>query len=514
MMDLLTIDVGTTNWKALLFNAEGEVTASAKIPTVISNDKWGLPCYSHELLWSSIVSCIKDINAAHGLARVGAVAVTSMAESVIPIDKGGEVLCDVIPWFDARSISELDVFHKEIGNDAVFDQTGLEIGAIFSLPKILWMRRHHPDIFDRAAKWLQMSDFINFKLTGKTVTDYSIACRTMAFDINTNTWSNSITKAVGVSTQVFPDVCASGTQIGIVTKEAAFATGLKQGTPVIMGGHDHPCATISANTFGSSAILDSSGTAEPFLFVSERGAELPEKRLGQRHGRHPDPERFIIWGGIVSSGISVEWAVKRLGLCNDWHFTAPDIPLNELFDMCKDLPCGSGGVIFTPFLRGSGAPEWDPRMKANFLGANHNTTSRHMLRAVLEGLSYQAKIIIEMQEALSGKTVDQIVCVGGGSRGRLWQQIKADVIGKPVVTRTVDEATGQGAAILAGVGIGLFKDMYEGAKAFAKEAQTYLPDTANHQAYQPIVDIYRDVHQTLQDINHRLDDFSKQNLSI
>ena len=510
MINLLIIDVGTTNWKALLFDTNGEVVASSKTPTVISSDQWGLPCYSHEQMWSSIVTCIKNIDAAHGLDNVGAVAVTSMAESVIPIDKNGEVLCDVIPWFDARSISELDVFKQEIGNEAVFNATGLEIGAIFSLPKILWMRKHHPDIFNRAAKWLQMSDFINFKLTGKTVTDYSMACRTMAFDISTNTWSDTLTNVAGVDKRIFPDVYASGTQIGTVTKTAAGITGLKQGTPVIMGGHDHPCATISGNTFGSSAILDSSGTAEPFLFVSDVGASLPAKRLGQRHGRHPDPNRFIVWGGIVSSGISVEWAVKRLGLCNDWHFTVPDIPLNDLFEMCADLPCGSGGIIFTPFLRGSGAPEWDPKMKANFLGADHNTTSRHMLRAVLEGLSYQAKIIIDIQEALSSKSIEQIVCVGGGSRGKLWQQIKADVTGKPVVTRTVDEATGQGAAILAATGIGVFKDMYEGAEKFAEESQRYMPDKANHNAYQPIIEIYRDVHQALQDINHRLDAFSKQ----
>ena len=508
MAYLLSIDVGTTNWKAILFDTQGNVVSQAKIPTVISKDAKGLPCYSHQILWSSIVQCIKTIDASFGLNEVAAIAVTSMAESVIPIDSEGNELYDIIPWFDTRSISELDIFFKTIGDKTVFETTGLEIGPIFSLPKILWMRRNHPDVFSRAHKWLQMSDYINFKLTGQTVTDYSMACRTMAFDIRTNTWSDTIAKAVGVDVSIFPELCASGKQIGTVSSNAAKLTGLKTGTPVVMGGHDHPVATISANTFGSKAILDSSGTAEPFLFVSNPGDALPKQRIGQRHGRHPDPSRYISWGGIVSSGICVEWAVKRLGLCNDWNFSTPDMPLNDLFEMCASLPCGSGGVLFTPFLRGSGAPEWDPNMRANFLGAHQDTTSRHLLRSVLEGLSYQAKIIIEMQEKLSGQKIDKIVCVGGGSRGKLWQQIKADVTGKPVATCAVDEATSQGAAILAAVGVGLFDDMYAGAKKFSNRASVYLPNMDNHKAYQPIVDIYRDTHTDLLRINHRLTEFA------
>ncbi|MBN2557669.1 MAG: hypothetical protein JXB33_02815, partial [Clostridia bacterium] len=213
----------------------------------------------------------------------------------------------------------------------------------------------------------------------------------------------------------------------------------------------------------------------------------------------------ILWGGIVSSGISVEWAVRRLALCSDWSWPARDMELNELFAMCADIPCGSGGVIFTPYLRGSGAPQWDARMKANFLGMNDSTTSRHMLRAVLEGLSYQADMLVKMHETLSKRTIDNIYCAGGGSRGSLWQQIKADVTGKNVITAEIDEATSQGAAILAGCGIGLFTDADDGARRIFRRGTVYVPDLENHELYKPMLEIYKDLHDRLQDINHRLD---------
>lgn len=507
---LLTIDVGTTSWKVILFDGSGRILCESRRPAAIDRDSSDLPCYRHAILWESILSCISEINGSYGLDDVKAIAVTSMAESVIPIDTDGNELYDIIPWFDSRSMDEKELLKTELGEDAIFSITGLDPGPIFSLPKIMWMEKHNPGVYKKAAKWLQMTDYINFKMTGVTATDYSLASRTLAFDLNTNKWSKEILDAAHIQESVFPEIIKSGTVIGFTNNELKRATGLKTGIPVVMGGHDHPCATISYGNYDGKTIFNSSGTAEPYLYVSEKHASLPTVNIGQRQGRHPDPDRYILWGGIVSSGISVEWAVKRLALCQDWSWPAVEMGLNELFAMCADIPCGSGGVIFTPYLRGSGAPQWDARMKANFLGMNDSTTSRHMLRAVLEGLSYQADMLVKMHETLSSRTIDNIYCAGGGSRGSLWQQIKADVTGKKVITGEIDEATSQGAAILAGCGIGLFTDSDDGARRIFRQGQVYIPNKERHELYKPMLEIYNDLHNRLQDINHRLDHLQRK----
>ncbi|MHB1393339.1 MAG: FGGY-family carbohydrate kinase [Clostridia bacterium] len=514
MIGLLTIDIGTTNWKVIVFDEHGTVAASAKRPTVIGTGRDGLPCYDPKLIWNSIIDAIRLIGDSYSLSDIKAVSVTSMGESVVPIGADGEELGGIIPWFDTRSIEEAETIKRTLGADRIFSITGLEAGAIFSLPKMLWMRKNNPDVFMRAVKWLQMSDYINYKLTGKMATDYSLSSRTLALDINANCWSKEILDALNIDISLFPDLVKSGTIIGEVTAKAAMDTGLLQGTPVVMGGHDHPCATIAANIFDGNTILDSSGTAEPLLYVSPKNAPLSTNNIGQRIGKHPDPSRYILWGGIVSSGICVEWSVARLALCKDWGFNVPDIRFNELLSACDNISCGSNGLLFMPYLRGSGAPYWDPRLKGAFLGLTSSHSSVHMMRAVLEGLSYQAKMIVDMHEQLSGEVIKNICCVGGGSRISLWQQIKADVTGKSITTKKIDEATCQGAAILSGVGIGLFESIEQGAEAFANEGETFIQNPENHETYKDIYKVFSESYEDLTRISYRLHEIAGKGVEI
>ncbi|MBN2558938.1 MAG: hypothetical protein JXB33_09320, partial [Clostridia bacterium] len=292
MDTLLTIDVGTTSWKVILFDENGRILSESRRPAAIDRDSSGLPCYRYARIWDSVLSCIAEISASYGIDDVRAVAVTSMAESVIPIDSDGKELNDIIPWFDSRSMDEKERLKSELGENTIFSITGLDPGPIFSLPKIMWMEKHNPGVFKKACKWLQMADYINFKMTGIAATDYSLASRTLAFDIKTNKWSAEMLGAANIAESAFPEVIKSGTIIGRTTMELKHATGLKTGTPVVMGGHDHPCATISYGNYDGRTIFNSSGTAEPYLYVSEKHAALPSVNIGQRQGRHPDPDRF------------------------------------------------------------------------------------------------------------------------------------------------------------------------------------------------------------------------------
>ncbi|OGO79695.1 MAG: hypothetical protein A2Y21_07075 [Clostridiales bacterium GWC2_40_7] len=510
MAEILSIDIGTTNWKTVIFNEKGKIAASAKCPARTISDNKGFQYYSPDEIWESVAALIGELREKHTLDNVAAVVVSSMGESVVPIGKDGKTLCNIIPWFDDRSIQQSRDFAQRIGSEKIFSITGLDPAPVFTVSKILWIKQNYPEVYEKTVKWLQMADYINYMLTGNLVTDYSLASRTMYFDINKNDWSDEIAYESGIDKKVFPDIIKSTSIIGYVNSEAARATNLTIGTPVVMGGHDHPCATIAAGVFDGETVFDSSGTAESFLYVSSKGALLPEKRIGQRQCRHLDPQRYILWGGIISSGISVDWAIKRLALSEDWGIQLPYMTFNEILCACKDIPCGSEGVMFLPHLRGSGAPYWDTQMKGAFLGLSTKHNARHMIRSVIEGLSYQAAMIVRMFEELSEMQIKRLYCAGGGAKLQLWQQTKADVTGKCVEAMHIDEATCFGTVVLAGVGIGLYKDMESGALEIKAETIRYIPDEKNNLKYQELYEIFRSSYHSLEAINRQLDFFARE----
>ena len=197
-MSFLAIDIGTTNWKAVVFSEQCRPVYSAKRPAVTIPGQDGLQYYDPQGVWQAVVDMIGEIAANHDLNALTAVSVTSMGEAVVPI----------IPWFDARSVEQAQQVRCAVGDDRVFSITGAEAGAIFSVPKMLWMRQHHPDVFGKARKWLQMTDYINYRLCGRIVTDPSMACRTLAFDLAGCRWSPEILEPLGLGRELFPEVLA------------------------------------------------------------------------------------------------------------------------------------------------------------------------------------------------------------------------------------------------------------------------------------------------------------------
>lgn len=503
-MSFLAIDIGTTNWKAVVFSEQCRPVYSAKRPAVTIPGQDGLQYYDPQGVWQAVVDMIGEIAANHDLNALTAVSVTSMGEAVVPLDEAGAPVFPIIPWFDARSVEQAQQVRCAVGDDRVFSITGAEAGAIFSVPKMLWMRQHHPDVFGKARKWLQMTDYINYRLCGRIVTDPSMACRTLAFDLAGCRWSPEILEPLGLGRELFPEVLASGTVLGSVSGAAAKQTGLPKGLTVVLGGHDHPVASIAGCAFQNNEVFDSSGTAEPFLHVSRRGEKLPAQRLGQRCTRHPSPDRFINWGGIVSSGVCVDWAVRCFVSHHDFTAAQAAGSYDELFGAARGLEPGSDGLMFHPALRGSGAPKWDARSKGALLGLTSEHTDMHILRAVLEGLCYQAKRILLMHEQLAGCPIDTIKCMGGGARISLWQQIKADVTGCAVRVGQVNEATPMGAAMLCASAL-YGEPLEKIAREMQPEYKTFEPDPQRTRQYEEYFRIYLLSCEALEETNHLLD---------
>jgi sugar (pentulose or hexulose) kinase len=497
---LLGIDIGTTHLKVAAFDEAAGLISLKKAATRICYDDKGWGYYQADEIWNEIAGLIKQISIELDGTGVDTVSVASMGETIVPIDASGNVCFDAIAWFDVRARPQAESAGKRLGSEIFFRITGHEPNPVFPLFKILWIRENHPKIYAKAQKWLQMADYIYWCLCREYATDYTLASRTLAMNINRCQWSDEIIKRFNLKTGLFPPMIQSGTPVGRITLDASRKTGLLEGTPVVVGGHDHQCATLAAGIKPGENVLDSSGTAESFLFVSETGASVPPKNEGLRVCRYLDPSNYVSWGGIISSGDSVNWAVNLL---------LADIPdANSRYEAITERTTAlpkSGALLFLPHLRGSGAPSWNPEDKGAFLGIRSNHSQSDLLGAVFTGLSFQTRMIIELQQTVSKSSIKRIRTVGGGSTIPAWQQIKADVTAKIVEIPAIEEATLLGAAILAGVGISVYENIYNGPDRVHQIKARYFPNPENTGYYERLFTVYKEASAQVSAISKKLD---------
>jgi len=325
----------------------------------------------------------------------------------------------------------------------------------------------------------------------------------LAMNINKCQWSQELFKHFNLKVDRFPPIIKSGTTIGGISSEASRKTGLREGTPVVVGGHDHQCATLAAGIRPGEKVFDSSGTAESFLFVSGKGASVPSKYQGLRMCRYLDPQNYVFWGGIISSGDSVDWSGSLL--------FSDVADKSRRYAALKDLATAqpaAPALLFLPHLRGSGAPFWDPEDKGAFLGLRSSHTRLDLLRAVFMGLSFQSRMIIELQEEVSKSRISVICTAGGGSSIPAWQQIKADITGKTVEIPQVEEATLLGAAILSGVGIGVYETIYDGPARIRKIKAIFSPKLKNTEYYDRLFGVYTEACGLVSGISKKLESFA------
>ena len=509
-MDLyLGIDVGTTNLKVAAFSSDGDLVAIRRKATPLSTGSDGLPGYDADLFWDEISTMLKDVKQECHQHNIRAVSTTGMAEAMVALDEYGNCLDLVIPWFDTRSKSYSDHIVRDLGVEKIFSITGLDVNPIFSLPKLMLIQNLKPAIFGRANKWLQLPEYILYRLSGQCFTDFSLASRTMLFDIHSNDWCDSLLEYSFIQLSHLPKIVDGGTPIGLVSPEVAHHTGLPTSCVVVVGGHDHICATIPAGAVNGEHVLDSSGTAESFIYVSKSGSALPKKFSGLRVGRYLTKDKYALWGGIVSSGASVEWGIQRL--CNGTEFgdsTFDKLGYDSFFDSnLNQIPVGSHGVIFLPHLRGAGAPYWNPMMRGSFLGLNSTISNADLMKSVFEGLSMQSRMIIETMEKASGSKITALNTVGGGSRLTYWQNIKATVTHRTINIPNVNEATLLGAAMLAAIGVGEYSSIEEASQVCFNIGKTISSRLESEAKYDELYKIYVQANDQTKVISEQLSKF-------
>ena len=484
---LLGIDVGTSACKVAVFDPDGRVLAQENEPYQVYYPKSGWAEQDPGEWWEAICKGIKRMLSSSEFTAedIRAVGIDGQSWSAIPIDRERNVLCNTPIWMDTRARDICLRVKKEVGADRIFEVSGNDFLPSYTTPKILWYKEERPEVFEKAYKYLQSNSFIGMKLTGELSQEFSQGYGLHFFNMKTLSYDGELAERLGLSTDMVPEPVASDTVIGEVTKEAALSTGLKEGTRVVAGGLDAACGTLGAGVYRVGQTQEQGGQAGGMSICTDRALAHRQLILSP----HVVPGLWLLQGGTVGGGGTLKWFRQEFGT---------DISFDELTEEAQKIPAGSEGVIFLPYMSGERSPIWDPDAKGVFYGLSFDKTRGHMIRSILEGVAYSLEHNMRVA-ATTGVKVDSLNAMGGASNSVLWTQIKADVTGKTIHVPASDTATTLGAAILAGVGTGLYKSYEEAVERTIRITRTQEPDPANRAVYDRRMELYLRLYDDLKD---------------
>lgn len=495
---LLGIDIGTTNIKAIVFDPHGQIVASASVKTRTHYPRPNWAYYKPDELWADTVKVIQQaVEQVEQPQRIVSVAVASVAESAVPIDAQGQPTYDSIAWFDTRSEPQQRWLDEHIGHQRLFEISGLSLQPIFGLCKVLWLREHEPDAYKRSTLWLNIADYIAYRLCGEVMTNYSLASRTLVLNLRKLQWDEPLLNELGIPASYWGPLAAGGIKIGNVLPEVASATGLPTSCAVATGGHDHVCAALVLGAHRPGILLDSMGTAEAMMVSVETPTHDPRSgEQGYGQGAHVI-DGYYMMGGLTTSSACIEWLRDMV---------APGVDYAELIAEAEQVPMGSLGVTFMPHLRIANVPNLDPLSRGCFIGLSGDVTRGVLFRAVLEGLALEYYNGLTPLLGYAGlQKLDAVYATGGGTRNHLLMQIKASVFNQSYQVVSMDEATALGAAVLGGLGGGVYKDVSDAISHMRYSATTIEPIPAQADYYAQFYEqVYRHLYSALKPLNHAL----------
>ncbi len=447
---LLGIDISTTGAKALLIEVDGRVISSATTPLTLSTPRQ-LWAEQHPADWwlgavQSIRQALKEAGV-DGTA-VSAIGLTGQMHGLVLLDSAGEPLRPAILWNDQRTAVQCDEIRRRIGKERLIQITGNDALTGFTAPKILWVQQNEPEIYSQIQHILLPKDYIRYKLTGRYATDRAGGAGTILFNLKTRTWSEEMLEKLGIPAEWLPPTFEGPEVTGAITAEAAAETGLAVGTPVVGGGGDQASQAVGVGAVKPGIIALTLGTSGVVFATTEAPLVEPDGRL---HAFcHAVPNQWHFMGVMLSAAGSLQWYRDTF---------APDISFQDLIVEAADISPGSEGLFFLPYLTGERTPHPDPLARGAFIGLTVRHKRANITRAVLEGVAFGLKDSFELIQSAGLGQIEEVRISGGGARSPLWRQILADVLEEELVTVNTTEGAAFGAALLAGVGAGLFSDV-------------------------------------------------------
>ena len=493
-------DVGSQGTNAALYEEDGTLVASRYEPHDLSFPHPGWAEQDAEE-WPKAVAAavgglvgrVEDPSAIRGLSF------GSQLDGMVACDAAGRPLRPAMIWMDRRAEAQAAALSERISPQDFYRHSGTNLDSSHAVFKALWIRDEEPEVFEDATHFMPPGSFVLRAVTGVLAVDYSNASSLALLDPRTRRWSDRLLDLTGIGSDRLPELAPATAPVGSVTPEFAEQTGLGPDTVVAVGCGDEMAATLGAGVFEPGEVCDVVGTAEPVCAASDSPREDPTM-LVECHP-HADPDAWLLENpGFVSGGNLRWWRDQFAPL----ERRAEEDGRGDAYDLLSreaaDVPPGAGGVIFLPCMQGAMAPEWNGAARGVFYGLTLAHTRAHMTRAVLEGSAFALRDILEAMVA-AGLGVRRLTIVGGGAKGPLWRQIKADVTGYPIRVPTSVETTSTGAAILASVAAGVHDSVAEATTAFVSfEPREHPPDPDTREAYDHAYRRYRDVYAALRPV--------------
>ena len=495
---LLAHDLGTTGNKATLFDAEkGVALASAfeSYPTFYPHPAWAEqdPADWERAIWQAT----RRLLAQTGIdpAGIAAVSFSGTMQGVLLVDRQGAPLGRAIIWADQRATAEAEQMRAVCDPQALYHLTGQRLSAAYSAPKLLWIKAHAPQVFEKAYKCLQVKDYAAFLLSGVFATDPSDASSTLLFDLVGGHWATELIEALGLDSRLFPEVHPSTDVIGHVTPAAASASGLVAGTPVVLGGGDGACATVGAGSVREGQAYAYLGSSSWIALTSRKPIFDPQQRTYTM--AHLIPGHYFPLGTMQAAGGSYGWLERLL------YPLGNEQALQSMDAQAASVSAGSNGLLFLPYLMGERSPYWNPQARGALVGLAMPHGQAELARAVLEGVALNLGLILEVLRAQDVQ-VNRLLLIGGGARSAVWRQILADVLDLPVwLPALTTEATALGAVVAGGIGVGLFPN-FDVVDRLVSARPAEQPEPARHQHYAALLELFRQTYEALHPIFAKL----------
>lgn len=496
---LLGIDIGTSGLKSLLVDEKGRIITSAYREYNLASPHPGWYEQDPEDWWQAAVEAVQELLfRAGGGVNILAVGLSGQMHGMVGLDADGRVVRPCMIWADLRNSAECDQVYERVGGlEELLKLTNNRLLTGYTGGKVLWVREHEPEVYGQLATVLNPKDYIRFRLTGVRATDVSDASGTGLFDVRKRTWSTTLLKVLDLPERLFPHAYESCEVSGAVSTESGMILGLKAGIPVMGGGGDAVIQTTGTGLVKEGIFATTIGTGGIVSTALDQPYDNPEGRLQVFCNNMPD--KWHSMGVTLSAGGALRWyrdafASQEKEIAS---LTGKDV-YDLLMAEAAACPVGSEGLLFLPHLLGARCPEPDPNARGAYVGLTIRHDRRHLLRALIEGITFSLKDMTCLYEQM-GVVPGELRTSGGGSRSPFWRQIQADVFNRKIHTMyAAAEGGAYGAALAAGVGAGVWLDMEAAAGCIPVET-TELPDPSAVPVYEKLFPLYQHLHQALQD---------------
>lgn len=490
-MLLAGLDIGSTGCKVAVYSDQGEFlgTAYADYPVQRMNSE-------HEVDASAIWQAVRRVirQAAQTYPGIGGIGITSFGESFVLLDGEDRPLLPVMLYTDPRGEAECAVLEQQLGREQIINIAGVAPSAMYSLPKLMWVKEHCPEVWSQVRRICLMEDYIVYLLTGNAQIDYSLATRTMAFDIHSLQWSPVMLEAAGVDAALLPRPVPTGTDAGAVRKELQEELGLGENVRIVSVSHDQVAAAIGSGVFDESCSVDGAGTVECITPVFENYDPMQMAAGGYAIVPYAVPGKYVCYAFSFTGGALVDWYIKNLaGYAKTESLETGKKIYGILERGWNDAPTG---LLVLPHFAGAATPYMDSGSRGAILGLTVETTQQQIYQACMEGVCYEMRLNMERLKA-AGVAVSALRATGGGARSKVWMQMKADILNMPVTALQSEEAGAAGSAMLVGIACGVFRDLQEAARIMVSTRETYYPREDVHRQYEEVYRRYEKVYDAV-----------------